>query len=80
MFFSTLPAVGNDEGEAGRSSTSIPGPEPGVTSRFLGFLIMGHCMSEALCSADSVEVEDGEPCSSKGIRVIDVFETMGMAI
>lgn len=28
------------------------------------------------CSAVSVEVGDGDPCSSRGTRVIDVFETM----
>ncbi|GAB0182992.1 mitochondrial enolase superfamily member 1 [Grus japonensis] len=36
----------------------------------------GWCASEALWSAVSVEVGDGDPCGSKDARVIDVLETM----
>ncbi|GAB0175367.1 hypothetical protein GRJ2_000001900 [Grus japonensis] len=35
----------------------------------------GQCASEVLQSAISVEVGDGDPCSSKDARVIDVLET-----
>jgi len=33
------------------------------------------CAGEVLQSAVSVEVGDGDPCSSKGARVIEVLET-----
>ncbi|KAK4832285.1 LOW QUALITY PROTEIN: hypothetical protein QYF61_021684 [Mycteria americana] len=35
----------------------------------------GQCASEVLRSAVSLEVRDGDPCSSKAKRVIDVLET-----
>jgi len=37
----------------------------------------GWCASEVLWSAVSLEVGDGDPCSSKDTRVIDVLETKG---
>lgn len=37
---------------------------------------MGRCAGEVQCSAVSEEVGDGDPCSSKGTRIIDVLETV----
>ena len=36
----------------------------------------GQCASEVLWCALSVEAEDGDPCSSKDTRVIDVLISM----
>lgn len=36
----------------------------------------GCCANEILWSDVSVEVGDGDPCSSKNARVTDVLETM----
>ena len=36
----------------------------------------GWCASEVLRSAISLEIRDGDPCSSRDARVIDVLESM----